>query len=359
MAIFFAYNLILLLLLLKFRQSKYITFLSLVTFFILFSLCYENADYYNYTRQYYTALAFSFRDSEFIWNSLMMICNLLGLSFTSFRAIVFIIAFIAIMPSVQKISNESNIILLIYFIFPFIMDITQIRNFLAMAFLIHGLPYLSSTKWTHLVKYVLYVGIAALIHNVLIILKYIDFKKTFILSAFLLTGMIVFFKRIPSVFLTLFGSYRSDVIHAGKYVTTGIVSPAMILALSPYYLGIVGGAISSHHIIHTELAMREKKIDIELMNVLNKVFLVISATYILNIYAMDFSRISRNILLLEYAVVWESSNLCCKTSKYIIRFFLFVFSIYSLWLFVYYPHADSVFYPVFNSNLLIDLFSFQ
>lgn len=337
------------------KKGKSVFVIGVIFLTILFSFTIDNADYINYLKEYTEAATMNWNDTEPIWILLMHIGNVLGLSFAFFRALLFIMSIILMFSTVSKITDQINMVLLLYTIYPFIIDSTQIRNFFAMALLIYALQFLASCKKNNILKYILLVIGASLVHNifivyiVLVVVKFLDFKKSIMFTSILFLVVLILFKLLPNIVLLYFSDYHNGAAHADKYVIKNLVSILMIIALALFYFMVVLGAIWANKQFTNIQASKELSNEkIEFMQTLLKCILLISISFLLNIYSMDFSRVLRNMVVVEYAIVISAIDKLREKTKIYLRIMIGI-SIYACWVFIYYPYSETVFLPIFNN----------
>lgn len=123
-----------------------------------------------------------------------------GFSYEQFRLIYSLTGFLLIYLAIKRIVPDSTRIwvLCLYLLYPFIEDVPQARNFLAMSLLTYGTVILSQeNKWSS-IKYIILLLIATGFHSIsivylpLVLIKYIiDDKKR--IKYFYIITIIIFF----------------------------------------------------------------------------------------------------------------------------------------------------------------------
>jgi len=348
-----------------FPKNKKVFMISLLGMAILFAFGHDNADYLNYAREYSDSIIMNWDDPEPIWILIMHICNILGMSFSLFKGLIFLVSMLLIFKTVVSITDDVNIVLTMYFLYPFIIDATQIRNFFAMSILCYSLRYLASRRKIDVIKYIISIFLAYGVHNifiiylVLIFTKIIDFKKAIIATFVVFVGLIAMFKMLPILVLKFFGNYHDGMAHTTKYVVKDTVSVVMILALVIFYVATVVGIIWANKQIQEMYDLNECSMDkLNYIQNLSKCILLMSLSFLLNIYSMDFARVLRNILVIEYSIlVFVINN---NTRHSYIKEKLIILSVvcYGCWVFIYYPYSDTVFYPLFTHNYVYEYLTF-
>lgn len=348
-----------------FPKNKKVFMISVLGMAILFAFGYDNADYLNYSREYSDSIIMHWDDPEPIWILIMHICNILGMSFSLFKGLIFLVSMLLIFKTVESITDDINIVLTLYFLYPFIIDATQIRNFFAMSILCYSLRYLASSSKIDVIKYITSIFIAFGVHNifiiylVLIFTKIIDLKKAIIVTFAVFVGLIAMFKMLPTLVLHFFENYHNGMAHTTKYVVKDTVSIVMILALVIFYVATVVGIIWANKQIQEMFELNVCSIDkLNYIQNLSKCILLMSLSFLLNVYSMDFARVLRNILVIEYSIIVFAVNNDARHSH--IREKLIILSVvcYGCWVFIYYPYSDTVFFPLFTHNYVYEYLSF-
>lgn len=161
--------------------------------------CYENPDYYSYRLiyEYYTPAGLS--NSNLVDIGFVFLCNFFykaGFSFEMFRGIYLSIAMFLMYESLRYFRKDNNFAILLYLIFPFALDVVQMRFMLSTAITIYALRFL---KERNVRKYVVYVLIASTqqilsLFYLLLILTLVDKKLLIkIVSVLFIVEIVCFF----------------------------------------------------------------------------------------------------------------------------------------------------------------------
>lgn len=110
----------------------------LLLMFVLSAFNYDNPDYIPYLTTYNQGL----EEHEWLYNLLALYAQRLGITFIGFRLILILCCFLLIRHTVNKYCIRPDVFCILYFLFPFFLDVVQLRNFIAMSILIYGFPYL-------------------------------------------------------------------------------------------------------------------------------------------------------------------------------------------------------------------------
>ena len=166
------------------------TFLGTFTLALLMGTSYNMADYENYCGFYASSINFDFdffdyggalwfgysRDSGY--TLINYYANYSGFNYIEFKTILSLLCMLALSYWVYRLSNNCICFLILYLIYPFFMDVIQIRNYIVEIILFYALYDLSQNKNT--IKYVLFVLIAASFHSLALV--YLPFAFFYALS---------------------------------------------------------------------------------------------------------------------------------------------------------------------------------
>jgi hypothetical protein len=94
----------------------------------------------------------------------VFLCTKIGLSYKIFRTIIAVIGLLLIQKTVLEYSKKYSFVFILYFIYPFLLDVVQIRNFLAASIVIFSMPYLAQNSRKGDIKYLIGILIAVSIH---------------------------------------------------------------------------------------------------------------------------------------------------------------------------------------------------
>ncbi len=166
----------------------------LIFMWILFAFNTYNSDYEGYSFFYdYFAFHKSYPGIEIGFSSIMRLCNYFGLSFQQFLMVYSGIGVILIGKFIWNYSNRPILVMGLYFLYPYIFGITQIRNFLAACILLVALTFLYKDDGKSLLIYFGLILLASTFHiasmfYLIFYLARLDVKKIKRIIAFLLMG---------------------------------------------------------------------------------------------------------------------------------------------------------------------------
>ncbi|MDC6166171.1 EpsG family protein [Paucibacter sp. XJ19-41] len=125
----------------------------------------DNPDRYYYAENFDGIRTGGQDDSfELGYQSLARIASQLGLEYGAFHFVLSGAALLLICKAVMDLTDRPALGLLAYLFFPFFWDVTQVRNFYAMAIVIYGMKYLLVEERKSNLKYAVTILIASTFH---------------------------------------------------------------------------------------------------------------------------------------------------------------------------------------------------
>lgn len=126
----------------RFKSSKYLTFLYGIYCWILIGLNTVSADYDAFKEMYYCCFAERYSGHEPGYLALCKLFYSLGFSFEAFRAIAGAIIVIILISGIKKITPKTNYVLSLMLIFPLVSLVSGLRNSFSYVIMLHGMYYL-------------------------------------------------------------------------------------------------------------------------------------------------------------------------------------------------------------------------
>lgn len=339
----------------------------LVCFALLITLCVGNNDYKTYQDAY-----FHITDSndhfELLYVAISDIFFGMGFSYQVFLFCISFVALILMSSTVYRYSYKPEMVLLLYFIFPFIIDATQIRNFIAMAISIYSFRFLVDKDKYWIINYYLGLTIALFFHTASIVLFIIPilmcFKgyTKFILPIIIAIGVIFvysdnFYTVSNAVYKLLFGHdlTYSYLLESSARPGLGLFLPVgchLMLVFLLYQFEDPYPAQYSEILKNKEYVLRtyHRK---ENFNVYFEKYFFMTLILIIA-YAMTshFSRILRNLYVLVFIAALNIYHKADNSIKMIIIMVLSFVLLVSIGNYVF-PYWDGVVTPFFTFKELI------
>lgn len=346
-------------------RKKYFVYFMIVTnllMWLTFGWNFKNPDYFNYQIMYTSVQNSSgllLEGKDLGFKLLMNLTSFLGMNYQMFIIILSFIGLILILITVKRFSPNPMYVYLLYFIFPYFLDIVQIRNFLMMSILIYSLRYLVEDKRKSITKYLVSTLIAASIHSVAVLYFPLVFVKSknknlirigvflslcFSVIVFANNNEIPFIKQI----LGLFTDNRFILRWFDMNTNFGFLLPWSIHIFS-YLIMLVSKKIINKYNQNLENNELHFFYAVYWVSVISFFFFPL---YMVN---TEFSRLMRNFSILYYisfsiankAIGLKNARLKLKYNLLVI---IYIFILVTIQLLI--PHFDTVIKAVLENNLL-------
>ncbi|WP_137655508.1 EpsG family protein [Bifidobacterium moukalabense] len=190
-----------------FQKSKVVYLLSISFLWILFGWSYGNADWYVYVNRF-NEYKFRLNDTEPLFTALVALSHYLKLDYRGFLICISALCLLLISISIFRITNRPNLVLGLYAIYNFPMDVVQIRFTIASAIVIFGFQflykYIHTKENKNLIYWILFILVSASVHLSTIIMLLtvfpfiLDRKK---ISLFMIIFNIVTISVSATIFL--------------------------------------------------------------------------------------------------------------------------------------------------------------
>lgn len=326
------------------RRSKGLTFLIFLFAWVLIGWNYDNSDYAVYQNFY-------IHNSDFIGlmePGYLLLCNLfdsLGFDYASFRIIISGLIICIYLYITLKYACYNCCVAACYLAFLLILDVTQIRNFIAFSFVFLGFIILIYGHKNVRLKYVIFVILASLIHiSSIFYLLFFNIRRRkyntyWFIVLFIVELLIV--KGLPA----LLGSYISDKFQDYSYDTSllTVSLASLIQFFNVYYICIVG---KSAKMLHDNSRLADTFYNLNLLLLFMIPFYLDTLTYM---------RIFRNVSILNFIYITnilsiQKRNVPLKTIVFL------MYASYFLLLVRFMHNFENVFTPVFEYNNFLSLF---
>lgn len=357
------------------KNSKVLYVLLFVFLWLLFGWSSGNADSGVYISRFdnYNSLA---NETEKLFTKLLELVHEIGGTYQTFLIIVATVGLAIIAYIIYKYSENFTFVAALYFLFPFVMDVTQIRNYTAFVIVIYGFKYLISNDKNSDLKYLICIAVAANFHfstivfAIMLVPKHFSIQKTIfvtvicIIVLFLVPSMFIAIQKYSGV---LFNSIKVEKVldvATNRYTINTIyktwfrVIVFFCSFLIMYYFILKPRLIYLKEIElkKVRIGLEERKKIIELVAKMNIVMLMILPLITISV---DFYRLQQALSIFNYIAfsqyfipikrnVMTKGNILVSTLCIIIAFI-------NLYLLVLNnSNYNTVFRPVFENNLLFN-----
>lgn len=351
------------------KNSKFIFLAFLALLWVLFVLCIDNPDLENYkiiydhidnldsVGSYYMAMA-----NESGFRLMYKICFALGMEYRAFLA-VFAATGLAILGwCIWKYSENPNVVLFLYAVYPFTIDYVQIRSFMSMIIVLYALQYLIDDKKVSYIKFTAGVLLAstmhvtALFYIVLIIVRKLSVKECWYISIIGILGIVVLYLNIDFLTQALSGIIPMYKI---KNWLSGEMSRSLRSVLSTLGLRIGWIALQAYFFRKYKLKVRRGMIERDkITENLYKCNIMLLVTLGFEIFKKDFERLGRISFILGYILFTRLFSY--RKTKALPWMFVFGFMGVYFIFFMFFSETgsatyfDGVFKNLFENNLLFN-----
>lgn len=345
------------------KNSKFFFFSMLILLWIICSFTTGNADESLYISRYNEYLNWAGK-TELIYFYFIVFLNKLHIPYIGFKMISSFIEISLIGYTVFKHSKSPNIVLVLYFIFPFMIDVAQMRNALATAVMIFGSGFiLNNIESEHKsnkinmndIKFVICILIATFIHTasliwiILLIAEKLNIKKTiFFTIAFIILFQIFFSPNIVKKIASIFGAESRIAAYVNvEYQATKIknvhnamarvlMSGFLILAFCLYFI-----IIKKNKSPFLNYCLR--------MNIIILCIIPIILSYTTEVYRMQ-----QGIALITYICFSNLYDFLNTKNNIEITCSMLIYSSVNLYILIIRMLLHPVFLPIFCNNSLIN-----
>ncbi len=354
------------------RKSKIILFITTGWLWILYGWSNSTADFSIYQNRYYL---YESRSSytEVLYTLLVKISNNIGLDFRFFLILSSLIAITLIAKTAYDLAENYNLVLGLYIIFPFVMDVTAIRYFLASSVIIWGFHYLvnnkdeqikNSFKWCICVIIASGIHIACIFFSILVLAKFMSTKKIIsIVVISIIVMSIVLNSTVLFKLVSLFSADKAAIVFASQVNTTRVRLNYLRVILILLEFIVANVLITKRQnqflfIDNNKLKLKYGNKDIS--SLLIKCNILSLLVLPLITYVVDFYRILLTVSFLNYIYFtlffFKYKKGIVNISQLIFNVLLIGFVIINLYFLVLKSdNVNTVFWPVFNNNILLFL----
>lgn len=326
-----------------------------IILWILMGFNLKNPDYEYYENLFLRATqGISYYSVEIGFWYIVKFAVKIGLSYSLFLKIYTLIAFLLISSSIIKYTEKPSLVLVLYMCYPFLLDVAQIRHFMAIAIFTFSVRYLESYSKKNLIKYIFLIVIAAsqqimAIAFLVYLLVYLIDQKKAAMIAIMLTIINMFGCKYilqTSLVQNIFSLRDKTVDYTGGY------SNSQLLMYVCFY-GIL--------IILCIFLQKTNNVDkTNNMDKTNSSFLYkicIYSTLFIPFLMIDFqyTRLFRGSILVIYIFITQQIDLLKKSDKLIVTIgLLFIMILVAIKLFGKGSgYFETLTMPIFQNNELL------
>lgn len=339
------------------KRSKFWGGLLLIWLWILFGWSSGNADYLNYVYKYQNINILS-GNFEFLYYRITKIARDIGLNYRDFLIAFSAVFIITIFRFVKRNSSNWCFAISLYAIYPFMMDVVQIRNSMALIFIWLGMDCLINYKERkQLISFIVYIIIAMLFHSaslifLLMLIPFFYAKRNIIkiVSITILLGIIA--KKYLGSLLIYVSSVlnMTNRFYQAANMDLKVDFRKILIIISLFVTYQIGIFIIKRS---KELSNRVKNTEVDLIEKINIMMLiVIPISEILpDAYRMMSALALVNYTLWSKAMRTDKRKFVFSKNECLLRIWGGVSALFNIYLLVLSSiNINTVFYPLIYSN---------
>ncbi len=320
------------------KNIKIIDCLSLIFLIFISSYSKDYADYDNYL--------FMYNNNEMITQLglkfTMKIGNILSLTYNQYLIFINTLCYIMIFYIIKKLAPNRSVVYLLYFIYPYFLDIIQLKNFIGESFLIFsvGILIINREKLKPIFIYLCSLGF----HEAFILYLPYWFIKKRILKKLIITSFVAFTVIFISFYLKL-GILEKLIFflpewkirnYTDKIARIGWIIPLGYQLFSFYIVKVMLKKL-------TKILYKKDRIFKKLDKLLTYSLVFLGLYYING----TFERLYRNLWIFNY-IIASNYYIYSKNKKKIILLFLWI-----LLVGYYYIGARELYIPILQNNIIL------
>lgn len=321
-------------------------YLFLAILWILFAYNTDNLDWHSYELIYENIDLYNI---EIGFKLVCKLCIRLGLEYNAVVWGIGTVGLFLISRIIKKYSNSPSVVLVLYAIFPFFLDVIQIRNFAAMVIFLCSIQFILDDVPHKRIKYIIGILVASTFHVVALaylVFLLIDVKKAYLkLAAWIALGGSVIVLLFPQLVLRV----TANIPRLQKYVysldDTRMLTKLLFLAILVVMY------------IMTTILLKGAE-DKKEYDVLMKMSVIMFCFYPILIFSVDMFRIIRNTYLLYYmlcinCIVRKGNIVRIRRDKFVLCIGLVLLAVISNYLFISIYSFETVIMNILENNSLL------
>ena len=135
-------------------RGKIFSCMLLFFMWVLFWGNFDNADYLNYKNLYdyvsYSGTGYS--TSQIGLVLIMKLASRIGFEYHHFLMLLSLVGIYLISHTVNRYTDKPQFVFLLYCVYPFLLDIVQVKHFLAMSIIVYSFKYLEHEGTSNNIK---------------------------------------------------------------------------------------------------------------------------------------------------------------------------------------------------------------
>jgi hypothetical protein len=336
------------------RSNKIVFYSTILFMILLFGGIYNCADNEAYQALFDYARAHGFHvyaSTEVGFSFLVFIVGKFGLSYKIFRTLIPLIGLFLIQKTVFDFTKKYSLVFLLYFVYPFMLDVIQIQNFLAGSIVVYSIRFLTLDIKNGDLKYFIGILIAVSIHYMAVFfLPFVFIKKYSIRE---LVRVILIF--VPVICIITSTQLIPNLVRR-------IVGDEMMYNLNSYFqrahwgfILLWGRQLAGFALVYLSYLIVKNEDELDEWNKFNEIIVKLNLYLIIICFPLvmfngNFLRLYRIILILNYVVISQVYYLNTRKGTVFILLTLAVITLYFGLDILTSSNINSVLIPFFLSN---------
>ena len=349
-----------------FKENKIYNFFIIIFMFILYGFNSYNADYIMYENKYYFFKSLSnVNGTEILYKLSCYFGNKIGLNYQQFLIIIAGICIFLLYRFFKSNTKYKSACLGLYFIFPFFLDMVQIRQFLSICIVLNGLKFIlkDDLLWKDYLKFSLFIIIASTFHTlsliyiIFILLPFLNKQNDsfkIIVATVLIVMSLIFVNIEPfeNILLKIIGSEKVTAYFIdGKYA-----NKSLFMAILYSFIQILPLIILL--ICKRNCNKYKEQYENESISYLNKIItlnILMLICVVFYFYTAEFSRLYRILLPLDFCCMLNIFNNYKRKLDFASLLLLIIFVLFYFYFFIFVNDVyDKTIDATFNNNILIE-----
>lgn len=301
-------------------------------------------------------LTLSIWDYEFGFSFFMKVMAQAGLNYRQFLMVVSSLGLLLIVSTVRRFSPKPQVVYALYFIFPLMLDIVQVRHFLAMSIFLYALRFLMKPSPKDTLKYVFLILFASLFHFAIlffvVLIFFVSMKENIMIKIILVVTTAGLFLSYTDLF-----SSAVDLINFAvpiERLETYFLRKVRFGFLEKFFVQITVILIMEFYF---RFLRSRGSFDVfcDRVRKANIISLILLPLYT---YDVNFFRIFRVLYIPNYIVISLATDKSIATKRFQI-ILLSIFLALSFFFYQVFLYArESVFLPLFENNFVFNFLGF-
>lgn len=344
------------------RKSNTIYVIMLLWMWILFAFNYNNADYIMYQQFYNGDPLATMKNTEILFKISCEIAANIGLEYKTFIMIYSILPIIIIGKSIKKYTNNTNFVLGCYFIFPFLIDVVQIRHFMAMAIITYAFQFLLTDNKKDIIKYILLNVVAigfhssAIVYLLFILAKKVNNRriKIGVIICVVILSIVIQTNLLPNILEKFLPTNKVEIYFISDRWRPEIkisIRYMIIQTTITVFMFIIYNYWKKHSLnMDKDEEWNKRNNIITYVYKINIILMIILPLYL---YSTQLVRIIRGILLLNYIAVGNVLEKKCVKDNIIIEIITLLMITFLYYMLIIKPEIfESTIDSIMNYNYL-------